>query len=285
MDPPLKVYFRHNKVIPVSSESFYRWIPVGQVMPYSPVDAEYFVEHVYSYFGFSYSIRKAEVRDALESFFECLRKQTHYMLSETRQHVADHLDTQLTTELASTSRWGTDLIRTRHRFVILSYFASMTSSKLLAQALFKFGLSNLHTILQSDQPDYISSEWQPATKNMRDLVPAEMYHTLIHGFSHKNHHMWDWNRGRAVQRLAPPMFEHRALSAPARRRSRTPNFQLVPFQHAMMARTPPMMSPMRVIEPSPYDEVGALQWQQEEMAAQLENLRRDVDEVKEASWW
>lgn len=200
--------------------------------------------------------------------------------------VAEHLDTQLRNDLAGGSTWNSDLTRTRHQFIILSCFARLMNSELLAQALSNFLSNGFDDIKRYERSEYLYSEWYPATKTVKGLIPTEMHYALVHRFPHKNHHTWDYDRGRATHRLALPVYEPRALSAPPRRRGQTPNIHLIACPHPIIARTPPMISPMHLLHANPFDEVDALHRKQDEMAFQLEDLQRDVDEAKEAGrWW
>jgi hypothetical protein len=221
-----------------------------------------------------YGIRKDEIEQTLHQLFgrmEYLGNSYDHRHGETRDRVAGVLFKLLDTDFRYYGGFMTKGLRhCRHAFVILAYLALEYGSPLLAEVLKNFWLYCQQGIAQNEVPVYLP-EWYMAWEKIQEMMagPGQM------GLA--------WHRGRAPRHLALPWAGHRARSAPPRHR-RSPEMRLLMPAYPSSALTSPMMSPVGYPHAGYFDEVGRLQYQQEEMNMKLDNVDGKLDVLIQNMW-
>jgi hypothetical protein len=253
--------FGHHRPLWIDGTILDAWFPGMRHQPWL-MNENHIVESLYDHLSNRYGVKKSEIELTLHKLFEQMEYDGNpydYPYGETRHIVAQALVLQLNLDFNSFNGFpGKGLRRSRHAFVILAYLASYCESSLLAEVLINFWILCQQGIKQSEYPGYLQ-DWFRALQKIQEMAagPAHMDH--------------GWPRGRAARHLAIPFPGHRARSAPPRRR-RSPEMRLIMPAYPGSAWTSPTMSPAMIQPNGFFDEVGMLQYQQEEMNSKLDNV-------------
>ncbi|KAF2846599.1 hypothetical protein T440DRAFT_405286 [Plenodomus tracheiphilus IPT5] len=201
------------------------------------------------------------------------------------RRIRKHLEDKLHHENNHHSTHG--LRQTRHTYLILCAFAKLTLSQPLAEQMTKFYSNQQWRIQSSEHPHYLN-EWALGLRALRELsfdqtnLGANIYNAwpptppALPLMLAPHHNPFDTfhQRGRTPLLLAPPRYP-RARSLGHRRNHR---LQLALPRLANSAWTSPVLSP--ALRPGNYfDEVGQLQWQQEEMNWKLDGIDQKLDRL------
>lgn len=273
-----------DSYIRVDRHSFAMWFPT-EYAGTSHIDGDVYVETLYDNLRNRTTISRCQLEGTLTAVFESLKHWSFTNNTGPRSKIRKYLENEMNTERTSARFWQRDigLFRSRRAFVALAYFADMTNSVLLAEALMDFCYRNLPSIMKREERYLLSIEWEPAVRKVQQLVQSEMQNAYMP-------ERWDdwyadpyeeWYRGRRHRHPFPYSWNHRAISAPPiRRRRSSPDMRMILPGPGMNARTPPSMSPVRMIAANPFDEVDIIQMNQMELANEIQDLRRDVDLLK-----
>jgi hypothetical protein len=266
MTPKITVELGHSLGIRVDVAVFEAWFPdVSWAQHFDTFRGGFLVDKLYMRLKQRYNINKHEVRLAIVLLLQEL-KHFHHIHGETRSRVSMTLGQVLRQELF-TRGYDDEMgfYNSRHCFIILAYLAEECTSVYLAQALLQFSVQFGQDIAQDHQA-YLISEWQPALKKVQDLLAREMMPEPLPMMPYAG-----MFRGRAPRHLGLPFPGYRARSAPPRRRPNSDMHLLMPA-YPSSAYTSPMISPAMVQPSGFFDDVGRLQYQQEEMNMKLDNV-------------
>jgi hypothetical protein len=259
--------FGHHSPVWVDTVTLCAWFPGLRNEPWRLKETSHVVECLYEHLYSRYGIRKFEIEETIYQLF-CqmgyMGNPYNHRHGETRQRVTRVLFELLASDFQSLGVLAAKGLRhSRHAFVILAYLALDYNSPLLADVLMQFWAPCQQGITQSEHPVYLQ-EWYRALEKIQEMMagPGQM------GFA--------WPRGRAPRHLALPFPRHRARSAPPRHR-RSPEMRLVMPAYPSSALTSPIMSPVGYPHAGYFDELGNLQYQQEEMNMKLNNVDGKLD--------
>jgi hypothetical protein len=261
------------------------WFPSGFTGT-SYIEGDAYVEVLKDKLNNRTTISRDTITRILTVIFDSLGHWSFAVDSGPRSQVWKLLEEEISTDIKGAHFYERDigLFRSRRTFVALANLAHMTNSVLLAETLMDFCYCHLPSIMAREKPYLLSKEWEPALRKVQKLVQSGMYNdympTRWDDWYHADPYE-DWYRGRRHRHRLPYSWNHRTISAPpVRRRRSSPEMSLILPAHGMVARTPPMMSPVRMIAANPFDEVDMIQMNQMELASEIQHLRRDVDLLK-----
>jgi hypothetical protein len=269
MDSKITVDFHHYGRIHVDGRAFLAWFPdILREHGYGSINGSAVVNLLYLRLKPRYRIPKDTIRYAFHQLLIQLRYHFSQGHGETRMRVSMILGQLLKQDVFSGGFVEPEgLIRARHSFVVLAYLAHECNSFLLAGALMQF-YSEAQPMITRDHADYLVREWQPALRKLEDMGAEDMMpEPPLVSF---------WPQGRAPPRLALAWPGHRARSAPPRHRH-SPDMRLALPAYPNSAYTSPMMSPVGYPHAGYFDELGNLQYQQQEMNMKLDNVDGKLD--------
>jgi hypothetical protein len=263
--------FGSRRQLWVDAKTLDAWFPGVRNKPWK-LNESRVVDYLDDHLNSRYGIRRGEIGQTLYMLFERMEyigNPYDHFHGETRDRVAGILCTLLELDFHPFDGFMAQGLRhSRHAFVILAYLASKYGSPLLAEVLKNFWLYCQQGIIQHELPIYLP-EWYMAWEKIQEMMagPGQM------GIG--------WHRGRAPRHLALPWTGHRARSAPPRR---SPEMRLLMPAYPSSALTSPMMSPVGYPHAGYFDEVGRLQYQQEEMNMKLDNVDGKLDVLIQNMW-
>ena len=200
----LEIRFKYNHPLRVDPDTFQHWFPSWRLLHnWRYINAEMFVDQLWTKTYINGSIDKDTVRDALHALFARMKRTVDAVNGQTRVLVASDLEDQLQSDLNGLT-FLEGLTQSRNRFVILACTASLSGSQLLAFALGKFIKNNVHDIMRKEKAHELRYEWMPAFKKLQNLLPYPEYEELQQKLSiavrQSDHYPRDW-AGNAQRQL------------------------------------------------------------------------------------
>jgi len=258
----------------IDAEAFSLWFP-DAFAGWGFIHADAWIDDLYDriYCPCRYSkINRDDISRSLYALFRCLEYLPYRGNRESRSQIRKNLEEKLSEDRRRARHvyLNPGYSTCRHRFVTWAEIAYNTNSQLLAEALVEFATRSEDS-LSEDRSEYIRSEWEPAVRKMQEVLQANVYGADdIFAVPYPG-----WGRGRRHRRR-PLDWDYRSSSAPPVRRCPSLDLQLARLSPAILPRTPPLMSPARLITANPLDEVDALAWNQANLEHEMQDVKREV---------
>ncbi|KAH7359840.1 hypothetical protein BKA66DRAFT_426618 [Pyrenochaeta sp. MPI-SDFR-AT-0127] len=237
------------------------------------------VENLYERLHNRYDINKHSIRQNLQLFLEHFQQHYFPVEQDIRIRITERLAQLLEVDLRVSGWIGKGLQQARHAFVILASLAQDYESTLLARALMDFWSGCMPTVLQNEKSEY-SLEWQRAFQKLQQLgsdrsfgEPTQIGLGALATLPYAARH-----RGRDIHRWSG--WNYRALSAPVTHRRRSPDFRIPRYGDAVIAGTPPLLPPARLLDAAPFEEIETLAWNQRQMAHELLNMKQEIENLR-----